>query len=356
MANLRKGEQYLLFSVRQNRTIMKIEVHTSDTVFDELKNEWDNLIDPLRAESIFLIREWQRLWWKHLGQGTLIVLTCRDDASQLLGIAPWFIDTDDKLRTIRTIGCSDVADYLDVLIKPGAEDLVWAGLIAFLLSDASPQWDRIDLCNLPLKSRTLAALPAIARHLELQSQVDIQDHCPIIELPQSFDECLASLSRTRRQSLRHKRRMMADAGAKWHKIGADGDIDPALGLFCRLMAASHPDKAAFLKRPGMESFFLEMGRRMLEGRLMELCFLTIEGAPIAAVWQFAYGDSVMFYNSGWSPQFAHLSPGIVLLSHCIEDAIQRGFRRYDFLRGTEGYKYRLGGVNVPVYNLIVRRK
>ena len=54
------------------------------------------------------------------------------------------------------------------------------------------------------------------------------------------------------------------------------------------------------------------------------------------------GGSVGLYNSGFDPLHAKLAPGIVLLTHVIRDAINRGVPEFDFLRGEEAYKYAFG--------------
>ena len=54
------------------------------------------------------------------------------------------------------------------------------------------------------------------------------------------------------------------------------------------------------------------------------------------------------YNSGFDPRPARCRPGVVLIARTIEDAIARGFRRYDFLRGEEPYKYGFGAVPTEV--------
>jgi CelD/BcsL family acetyltransferase involved in cellulose biosynthesis len=71
---------------------------------------------------------------------------------------------------------------------------------------------------------------------------------------------------------------------------------------------------------------------------------------------FDYNDSISVYNSGYDPQLhASLSTGTVLLAFCIQDAIGKGRRTFDFLRGNEEYKYRLGGQDTEVYNLRISR-
>jgi CelD/BcsL family acetyltransferase involved in cellulose biosynthesis len=43
----------------------------------------------------------------------------------------------------------------------------------------------------------------------------------------------------------------------------------------------------------------------------------------------------------------------VLLAHVIRDAIERGFGRFDFLRGEEPYKYAFGARAEDLFNVVV---
>ena len=49
------------------------------------------------------------------------------------------------------------------------------------------------------------------------------------------------------------------------------------------------------------------------------------------------------------------TPGVVLIARTIEDAIARGFRRYDFLRGEEPYKYGFGAAPADVLRVTLER-
>ena len=71
---------------------------------------------------------------------------------------------------------------------------------------------------------------------------------------------------------------------------------------------------------------------------------------------FLYHDHLLIYNSGYDPQaYADLSPGIVLTSYTIQDAIGRGVQVFDFLQGDEAYKYRFGATDTVVYRTQVWR-
>ena len=75
---------------------------------------------------------------------------------------------------------------------------------------------------------------------------------------------------------------------------------------------------------------------------------------MASAFQIEWNGALLLYNSGFDPGYREVSPGLVLLARCIEDAIRHGYREYDFLRGRERYKYDLGGEDRIVYRAIIR--
>ncbi|MCA9913425.1 MAG: GNAT family N-acetyltransferase, partial [Anaerolineae bacterium] len=81
-------------------------------------------------------------------------------------------------------------------------------------------------------------------------------------------------------------------------------------------------------------------------------FLEVADEPVAAYVNFDYNNHIMVYNSGLNPDKATaLSPGILLLAYTIQHAIEQGRDVFDYLRGDEQYKYRMGGKDTRVFNL-----
>jgi CelD/BcsL family acetyltransferase involved in cellulose biosynthesis len=64
---------------------------------------------------------------------------------------------------------------------------------------------------------------------------------------------------------------------------------------------------------------------------------------------FEYNDCIYLYNSGYDPRYTSLSAGLLSKVLAIKDSIERGVKRFDFLKGAETYKYHLGGKEVPLY-------
>jgi CelD/BcsL family acetyltransferase involved in cellulose biosynthesis len=67
--------------------------------------------------------------------------------------------------------------------------------------------------------------------------------------------------------------------------------------------------------------------------------------PIGMQLGLRFGSRYAIIKSGWDPRAQPLSPGQLLHAGGISRALDTGVARYDFLRGSEEYKYRLGAVD-----------
>jgi CelD/BcsL family acetyltransferase involved in cellulose biosynthesis len=324
--------------------------------FSELAGEWDDLLHRSAADTVFLTREFQRVWWRYLGVGDLHIVTFRDDGA-LIGVAPLFLDTDSAgQRVLATVGGVEVADYLDLIAVRGREEQVCAALLDYLTWPEASDWDVLDLNNVPQDSPTLALLPALAEARGWSASVAPEDVCPVVQLPDSWDEYLQMLDKKHRHELRRKmRRAEAHERLRWYIVGPEQELNTEVEAFLDLMAASAPDKERFLT-PRMRSFFRELAHVMYDAGWLQLVFLEVEGQRAAAYFNFIYDNRVLVYNSGLDWQaFPHLSTGIVLAGYAIRHAIEHGRAAFDFMQGDERYKYHLGGQDVEVRRLTIRK-
>jgi len=324
--------------------------------FDALAGEWNDLLHLSPADTIFLTLEYQRTWWRHLGEGELLILAVRDDG-ELVGIAPLFAVVNPQgQRVLATVGCVEVSDYLDLIVARGREKQVYGALVDYL-AEGGVEWDALDLCNVHQDSPTLALLPALAEAQGWIISMARDDVCPIVQLPGTWEEYLQMLDKKQRHEVRRKmRRLEAQAEARWYVVGPERDLAAEVEDFLDLMAASTPGKAEFLT-PRMRGFFRQLARVAYDTNWLQLAFLEIGGRKAAAYLNFIYNNRVLVYNSGldWRA-FPKLGAGIVLTAYCIRHAIERGRELFDFMQGDERYKYQFGGQDVEVRRLVVRRE
>jgi hypothetical protein len=144
---------------------------------------WDDLLARSVSDVLFLTRTFQSIWWETLGEGQLRVLVGETDAATPRFIAPLCISEVAGLgRTVRLIGGSEVADYLDILAAPGDLELAWRSTLDHLHA-ISAAWDAIDLRALPEASPSRSIVARLAPEYGWSVAEGIDDVCPVIALP-----------------------------------------------------------------------------------------------------------------------------------------------------------------------------
>lgn len=310
--------------------------------FAPLKATWDHLLAHCPSNTIFLTWEWQELWWRWCGEGDLHLLTIQAD-DEVVGIAP--------LQLVHGAwgfaGGVEVADFLDVIARPPYASDVARAVLDYLQAHGGA----VDLRNLRPTSLGATLLYAEAQARGIRTEMITEDVSPRIELPADWDTYLQSLTKKDRHELRRKmRRLMGAGDVRYRAVSDPATYSQDVGDFLRLHRLSAEAKAAFMT-PEMERYFRALVDQFGPAGLLRLYFLEIDGVRVASLILFDYGNEFLLYNSGYDPAYAPLSVGLLLKAYCIRDAIGEGKRAYDFLQGNEPYKYDLGGVDVPIFQL-----
>lgn len=321
---------------------------------DELAGAWLDLLGRSPVDSPFMRPSWVQTWWAHFGEGELHLITLEEEG-RLVGLAPLRRIARDGRWVMETFG-EEVADYLDLPVEAGREMEMAHALMAWLTSPAAPEWEDLILWNIRADSPHYSVWFAAAAAYGLKAQAEAITVCPTLVLPSTWEDYLRMLDRKDRHELRRKlRRVEALDSVRWYVLREDGpEAEEAIEAFLELMAASSPEKAAFLSSR-MRGFFREVIRRGFQEGWARLSFIEIEGQRAASYLDFDYRDRIWLYNAGLNPRFAGLSPGMVLLAFLIRQAIEQGKRVFDFLRGDEAYKFRFGAREVPLYRIRIER-
>jgi CelD/BcsL family acetyltransferase involved in cellulose biosynthesis len=321
---------------------VKIDVHESlEAVGPEA---WEALHGDSRLRSPFLSWTWQREWLAVLGEGHRLELRRLTDAGgQLLALLPLVEVAPGRLMLA---GGADVSDYLDLLARRGREVEAWAALLEARAAHRTV-W---ELHAVPGASPTVTAMPALAAGAGLVATASVEERCPVVGLPDSWDALLTALPKKHRHELTRKlrrfEREVPGGRIAWETTPAG--IERRLDEFLVLHRASREGKAKFMDAR-MERFFRRVIVALAARAAARLAFLDAPEGPIAAFVTLEWEETVGLYNSGFAPARAALSPGLVLLAGVVRDALERGRRRFDFLRGEERYKYEFGPTPEPVH-------
>lgn len=333
---------------------MRIELINGEAVFEQLSAEWDALARRGMTDTPFQHLAYQRAWWHHLhpSEGSLHTAVARDADGALRGIGCFYRTGDG---TVHFNGCVEETDYLDLIATAEDAEAVWTAVFACLLSDEFPAWRCLDLCNVPEASPTRTILPRLAEDHGLSFDESVHEVCPVIQLPETFDAYLDSLESKQRREIQRKLRRADGLGLDVVTVGPEDDVDAAVDEFLELLQKSMFEKRDWLNE-GRRAVFHEAARAAQEAGTLQLMFVAVNGEKGAALFNFDYKDRIWVYNSGLDPQaFSALSPGVVLTAKAIERAIEDGRSSFDFLRGSETYKYRFGAEDTYIYRLQMAR-
>jgi CelD/BcsL family acetyltransferase involved in cellulose biosynthesis len=310
---------------------------------DGVTSSWDKLRHCLRWSSIFVLPAWLKAWWEAFGGEGELYLRTLWQAERIIGFAPLLVNKE----TASFIGSADVCDYLDFVITPRRE----RDFFKVLLDDLRDKGVRkLDLRPLRPDSTVLAQLVSIAQNRGYEVLCRPEDVSLELDLPTTWNEYLAILKTKQRHEVRRKLRRLWEAGnAEHHCIEVSREVEDYLDIFLKLFSLSKDEKASFMN-PKMESFFRSLAKAMAEIGLLRLGVLQLDKVPTAMTVGFDYNDSHYLYNSAYDPQFSYLSVGLLCKVLCLKESIEKGKKKWNFLKGGEPYKYQLGGQEVPLYS------
>jgi CelD/BcsL family acetyltransferase involved in cellulose biosynthesis len=207
----------------------------------------------------------------------------------------------------------------------------------------------LELESLRPDSAALTGLADIAINRSCKTTIRRDDVSLDLALPATFEEYLEMLNSKQRHEVRRKLRRLAEAGEINYRLVSDGKgVSGAMDTFLQMFTESREDKADFLTGR-MEMFFRLLTEKLAEAGLLRLGILELDSVPAAMVICFDYNNGIYLYNSGYDPRYVSLSAGLMSKVLCIKESIEEKRRVFDFLKGEEIYKYRLGGKEIPLY-------
>jgi CelD/BcsL family acetyltransferase involved in cellulose biosynthesis len=312
--------------------------------------------------------DWLETWWRNYsaqpdgtpsGRHELYVLTAADDHGNLVGIAPWYrLCTRSGSRVIRFLGDGEVcSDYLSVLCHDEHSMAVTKAIASWLKSANercdSPntldklcegdRWDRLDFVGVDAEDAVFNCLLAQLRDCE-----NLIHFCPAmntwrLELPPTWDEFLARLSKQHRNRLRRADRTYFQTGqVQVKRVNCADDWPKFFDILLDLHGRRWNNKGlpgAFAS-PRFTAFHREISSSWVAADLATLAWLEMDNKPLAVEYRL-HGDGVMYaYQSGMDTDRLDVRPGELANMWAIRNALEQGQHHYDFLRGDEEYKSR----------------
>lgn len=312
------------------------EVLTEEPALAALEPDWWDLWLRCPAATPFQSPAWLLPWWRSFAPGRLRTIAVRQDG-QLVGLAPFYLEDGALGRRLLLLGLG-TTDYLDVLLDPDR-----AGPAAAVIEHAA--------LDLDWNSWELEELASGAAALRLRCPAACAETaaghsaCPTLDLagPDDLSGCVPT---RRRKQLRRALTLAQKRGATEIEPVEDA-ADDFLDDLQRLHGARWADQgqSGLLQDDAVRRFHRAALPGLLRSGLARLYRLRIAGQVAGAFHGLSVRGRTYAYLGGFDPDYAHESPGAILIGHAITAALRDGGREFHFLRGQEPYKYAWGAVD-----------
>ena len=310
-----------------------------------LQPEWCALQERCSEISPYQTWEWTEAWWRHFGSRKRpCILLFYADSTELVGIAPLYISRHlgMPVRRLAWMGTGP-SDYLGPLTLPEHTEEVVEALLSYL-ERRLRGWDIADLQQMRPSAPLLRHAPRPWPHQPHSSQSVLQmEPCPYLSLPCTWEGVTQGLGKKMRSNLGYYERLLVKTFSDTRFFLADADSleDGMTALFdlhqSRWNARWLP---GVLGNKRIQAFHRLVAQRFLERGWLRLHLLSVDGTIRSALYCFAFGGRTFYYLGGFAPDLGKFSLGTLLTAHAIKQAIAEGSAEFDFLRGSEPYKYR----------------
>ncbi|HEX3462437.1 MAG TPA: GNAT family N-acetyltransferase [Candidatus Elarobacter sp.] len=310
-----------------------MDVITSLNGFEAERERWERLYRADECAQVFLSWPWLAAYLTDAPRGWRI-LALREDGELIAALPLRTSPIPSRFFPVaRQLGFASapVADYQGMLCAPGRErDAVraFAGAIRRM------RWDRIWFSDVadPRVRELLAALPGGTGAVE----TTLTTICPRADLPATWEQYTASLGQgTRGTTVRSIRRMREELPEFRISSPTDGDIDAHVEAMVQL---HHARWGGSIRTSRAK--YGRLHRAAHVRGCLRMIVLWDGARPVAGA--SAFVDPVRgtynLYQLVFDAAYGKYSPGKGAVGLAIRDAIEGGFRVFDFLRGDEPYK------------------
>lgn len=313
---------------------------------EDFAGYYQSASNGLRWPVVAVLPGWLTAWWQAFGAGFEPLVLAAREGGRIVGLAP----LKARNGVASFIGDNSVCDYLDFIAVPGKE-----GSFSVALLDYLPGQNIKSLVMETLRPESIAGHNVVEEWKRRGKSPD----CSIIDvsaemvLPPTWEAYLDSLeSKQRREVERKMRQLESMAEVRLNVLRDDEVGQEELSSFFQMMVDSRRDKAVFLTGE-MRSFFEKIAAAMSAYGMLRLAFLEVGVARVAGILYFEDDARIYLYNSGYVPQYAGVDAGLVSKLYCIRHAIEEHKKVFDFMKGPEVYKTRLGGRKVGLSRCVI---
>ena len=343
---------------------------------EDLKDEWDVLLQESRNNNVFLTYDWIYLWVKYFLDGkkrnSLFIVCIYDKNNRIEAIAPFFIKSFFLFFKAVMFISHDFSDYLDIIIhkQSNSEDIVIEILttikenhianIIFLKQVSELLLGNINKDNTNKDNTNNDNKHKYQYNYKYKQAIYSLTYkesgdCYYIKLPDGIDAYMKQFNSKQRYNILSRVEKAKKKSVEYispENIDSNS-LDLLLDNFFKLHQKRWNEKGhgGVFNNSTIKSFFKEIFGSLFKSNILALSFLKYNNEFISAAVCFDYAGNRQVYLPGFDTKYSDLHPGIVLTYYNINEAIDKKYSEFDFLKGGEEYKKRFLGIKRKNYKL-----
>jgi CelD/BcsL family acetyltransferase involved in cellulose biosynthesis len=332
---------------------MDAVLFTDPGAIDAIEDEWRRLAE--QRSNAFLTPEWFRSWWRHQGRSStpLIVAAHREDRS-LAGVMPLALDASSRPHAIRFAGARMGDSFHPAAAEHDEEAVAEAAMAALqkhgfdrrmlLLEKVSPQgrwWRAMQGAS-------------VKRRAAVEQQLNELTHISLTDVGHDWERYLASRSKNFRRRVRRREKALRRDHDLNLRMATEVSLEADLERFFELHSLRWSQRGrSSLETAGAKEVLASFAREAQRHGWLRLSLLEVDGASVAGFIGWRFGRAYAFYQQGFDPAWSDSSPGFVLTTLMIREAVAEGADEFDFLLGAEEYKRAFSDTTRPVETVVL---
>lgn len=200
-----------------------------------------------------------------------------------------------------------------------------------------PAWDRMHFDGMaPEEAQIL-----MSAEPDLQVRLAPSPYCSLQQAREQGEGLLKLLGSNSRNDIKRKLRLWGDLTTEWAETDTQADE-----IYTELIQL-HQHRWNTVGQPGSfaSSRFRDFHQRMIHELLplKRIALMRVKSGlqTVGCVLNYIERNNILFYQVGAVAEPARQSPGSIAIFACMEEALRRGYDKFDFLAGDGEHKRRL---------------
>ncbi|MEW4456086.1 GNAT family N-acetyltransferase [Bremerella sp. JC817] len=294
---------------------------------------WDRLVQQTPNATFFQTLPWLQTYWQFFGFGKKLRVLLIQIHGRIEGILP-LVEQPETTKAGRVTVLTYPLDGWGPFFGPiGSEPTATLYLAMQYLSVIPRTWDMLDLRWIDPRADRGRASNAMRCH-GLASMTLPWNPTYVIQLPETFDQYLATRSPKFRASIRRTLRRMDEenvVAARYRPEQQPGNpIVPDEKLYDTCVALARASwqggstTGTTISHDSTAAYFRECFFQASKLGMIDLTTLRHENRLIAFSYNFHHQGNVLGLRMGYQGDCKRLSPGTMMMAYQIRDSIERG--------------------------------